>query len=419
MFESIFGKKKKDDKELSNKNNNEVNTKPIVTKNNVVKKEDVKVEKVIDKENIVNETMEVHKEVEQVVHVSSVTVNESMKEKNTIMNDIIDDVAVMFSSNQDREASEILVKHLNDNKGNVDKKIWYLLLDLYQSTEQKVQFEKIAMYFAKQFDCSPPSWLEISDVVVKNNSIGANLLTLDTIISEKQKPRFDLFLKSVRTAKTGRLDLSRLKPDLCSKSSFSLLTNILEQMRKYKVNATLLGDINLFQFLETTVEESKSTADKEDMDCWLLYLELLQWKNQEDKFEEYAFEYACVYEMSPPSFDKNAINYLNLNEAINEEALSLELEEDNNIIIPEKILNEGNILKLNAQIENCLKNNNEVVIDFYNVKRIDFNSAGIFTSFLYNFNGKDIKIEQPNELIKSLLEMLNINQFCRIVERKR
>ena len=65
---------------------------------------------------------------------------------------IAEEVATMYSEGDTTNTIKTLKEYLNQNKGNVEQKFWYMLLDSFQSLNDKESYEKVALSFSHKFE---------------------------------------------------------------------------------------------------------------------------------------------------------------------------------------------------------------------------------------------------------------------------
>ena len=157
--------------------------------------------------------------------------------KNTILasedSDQILEITNIYAEGDSKTAIEILEAILNKHRGQVDKKFWFMLMDLYQITNQQQKFEKSAILFANVFKSSPPSWM--SAQAINNNSIvGKNVLLISNSLNMNELHRFKEFLKNAKEKKFARIDASKLKLETSDIDGLNLLLRTMYDLRKYK-----------------------------------------------------------------------------------------------------------------------------------------------------------------------------------------
>ena len=263
---------------------------------------------------------------------------------------LFEEIATMFAEAEDKSAVEIIKNHIKDNKGQVDKRYWFMLLDIYQVGNQKVEFEKTALIFAKQFNCSPPSWHLEEEAEGKTSITGKNLLILSKLTID-EKDKLKEFLTHAKEEKFCRIDITKLKFEDSSLEGFQLLLSTMYELRKSKVLSLLLGENNLLNFTKQYIKGLNQNYNPEILNTvfvnnsslfWLLYLEVLQWKNRLEEFEDLAIGYAVEFELSAPGWDENGV--MKVESSIIQQQISEEVE-DNHKIPNVKTIHKKTIVK--------------------------------------------------------------------------
>lgn len=334
---------------------------------------------------------------------------------------VLDEAAIFFANGESEKAIAILIKHLNDTKGQAPVSAWYMLLDAYQATNQPAPFEKLSIYFSSRFKASPPSWHNIDSPDKKSNlSVGRNALSIDGIPSSVSDDKISDFISASKHTGNCRIDLSRIK---ISESDELLLTGltkineVLTEIRKLKIPVQLMGDAHLIEKLTYIVNDLENKPEEENKIFWNLLLELYQWSGEEDLFEDLAIRYAMSYEESPPGYlTDNVVISADLQESIEDNPI-----DSQGRIIPETVIDQQNIDKLTKKIEEVLRAKGSVLINFENVSRMDFYSSGTLANFLGNLNvdKSKIVIDSPIELITLLSEITGASSFFTVKNRKR
>lgn len=343
-------------------------------------------------------------------------------------NKLFEEIATLFAEGEEKSALDILRQHIKDNKGEVDKKYWFMLLDIYQVNNQKAEFEKTALIFANQFNCSAPSWPNEFKENDKTSITGKNLLILNKI-NEDEKEKIKEFIINAKEEKFCRLDVSKLKFEESNLEGFDLLLNTMYELRKSKVLSLLLGENNILNFSKQYIKFFNNIDNNNDNSLnkvyynnpvfWLLYLEVLQWKNRMEEFEELAIEYAIEFELSAPGWDDNGV--MKIESSIVHQQITEDIEVKSNL--PEIITTENVQELFNYINEKAKQIEHEINIDMKEIQRIDFASAGSLLGFTQEFlsknNDKKITLTQPNELIYCLLETIGLTDILQIIPKKR
>lgn len=334
---------------------------------------------------------------------------------------ISETVATLFSEGDIDDALNRLRAYINENEGKVEKRYWFMLMDIYQILNDEKSFEKVGLIYSNSFGSSPPSWVNNIDNEKKSSVTGKNIIILDQKLTENHSAKFKDFLKDSKIEKFCRINASQCKFEQSDFIGIFLFYKLLVDLRKNRVVSVLMGDNNLISFCKSYINQENSRGLREDFfnheqDFWLFYLELLQWKGKQEEFEELSFEYAMKFELSPPDWDKNGI------------MTSDKSQSDNNINISEapkleKVLTYNNIENLFTLIKEKFISQNTVEIDMSYIERIDFASVGSIAHFVQEFSAEDsskkIILNNPNEMILILFEMLGINEFVTINKKFR
>lgn len=331
---------------------------------------------------------------------------------------LAEDVATCYSEGQTEIAIDMLKSYLNEKKWDADKRLWYMLMDIYQVTGQKNDFEKVALVFSHGFGCSPPSYNDLSGEK-KSVMASKNIMTLQNVLKADNSD-FREFFKASKEEKYCRINVSQCKFEQSELVALNNLYKLFTDLRKNRVLAVLMGDNNLISFCQSYMNASESNKSlrsdfiQNETLFWLFYLEILQWKGRQEEYENVALDYAMKFEISPPGWENQGVMKPVLVSEENDTAQELQ-----------KVLNANNIQGLLDVISEQVINNSEIEIEMEHLERIDFAGAGAITHFIqerYNdFDNDDKKItfKNPNELILTLLEMVGVTEFVNILPRKR
>lgn len=338
---------------------------------------------------------------------------------------ILEESAVIFASGDFKSAITLLIKHLNETKGQAEQRVWYLLLDAYQSTDQKAPFEKLSLYFANRFSSSPPSWVE-NNVSATNaeEAFGRNILMVSGSIKNLKKEKAQDFIAASREAKNFKIDITRMTLEEGDGilTGIDNLLNMMESVRYKKILGLFISSPIFLDTLKVRVASLKECINTSDQSYWLLLLELMLWLGMEESFEDYAFEYATVYEMSPPSYDPSYFEAMNklVHEEVEEIAVVEDSKKDHEIVPPD-VIDHQNVDGFLSEVMDSYSKNGKVFLNFKYVRRIDFYAAGAFTNFLNEkmINKELFVIDEALELIIILLESMGANDFISFNPRKR
>lgn len=324
-----------------------------------------------------------------------------------------EEAAALYASGRPQDAAKVLTNYMQAGKGQVEKSIWYMLFDLYQSTDQHAAFERLAILFAKAFGASPPAWEDWSSNLI--NLLGQNILVVEGYPSNMNSDRVSSFVNVARQAKTARLDLSRVRLEEGDDMIISLnrLREMMSRLRRYRVKTLLMGETRLVDDLKIIVSQPGAQAKA----AWLLLFELLQWRGEEQTFENLAFDYAMKFEESAPGFEPDGVIAINPDDASQESGPS-------SIFVTFDVpdyLDANNVKEFLSSIDSRLRSFGSARLDFSKVRQVSFDAATSLASFLNTLGVSPGRViaAHPTELVAAILEMSGALSYITIEARKR
>lgn len=338
---------------------------------------------------------------------------------------VVDEAAIIFASGDEKTASDLLIDFLKQSKGQADRKVWFVLLDIYHAMGDRERFEQLALMFANRFQTSPPSWesgdegdkKEAAPAGAAAGSAGKNVLIVDGAVNEGLAAKAKEFISAAKETKSCKIDVSRMKMDQSDMAGLAALQAIMAQLRKHKVSATLMGENHVATWLTKKVESTKEQKDIQHSPCWLLLLEILQWRGLMEQFEELSFEYTMTFELSGPGWEESGVMTIEaVNEPVEEAA-----EANDDMIQLESDVTDVSLQRIQEQITAALKDKGEAKLNFKKVQRMQFSSAGAFLGFVSGLGpmSKKVILDGPSELIVALLDVVGFSQLVTIIPRKR
>lgn len=308
---------------------------------------------------------------------------------------------------------------LNQHKGEVNNKFWYMLMDIYQVEDDKTNFEKTALAFAQLFNTSPPSWTETTKNEKKGVLAGKNILILDPAFNMDHVARFKDFFKAAKQEKFCKINVSQCRFEQSDVEALKEFYKLLVQLRKARIKSFLMGESSLLSFSQSYMNFDKHPKGlkqhfmENEALFWNLYLEILQWKGKEEEFEQVALDFADKFEISPNGWEDDGVMSLD----------NLSVEDDKPQL--DNVLNNSNISVIQEIIKHDFSKMNKSELDFTNVDRVDFSTCGGISFMINDILSKsdnvhkDIYLIRPNEMILTLFDMLGTSDSFKIVTRKR
>lgn len=338
---------------------------------------------------------------------------------------VVDEAAIIFAGGEERVAAEMLIAFLKQTNGQANRRVWFMLLDLYQALDQQEQYEKLSLMFASRFGTSPPSWEEAvgggaekSAGVAKSAVMGGrNVLIVDGPAGEQIGAKSKDFVAASREMRSCKLDVSRMKMEQSTLDGIAALQSIMSQLRRHKVAATLMGENHVASWLDKKMAAVKGDPNPNDTPYWMLSLELLQWRGLMESFEEQSLDYTITYEISGPGWEPSGVMTI---AAVGDEA-ALAPAHGSSMIEPDEVITDVSIQRLQESISAALADKGEARLDFRRVRRMAFSSAGTFLNMLslLGERGKRVVIVDPSELILALGDVVGFGQCVTLEERRR
>ena len=211
-------------------------------------------------------------------------------------------------------------------------------------------------------------------------------------------------------ARKHRLRADFGKIEAVAPEGCEVMRDALAALRKSAQPPEFAGVEHLIDLLTDLIE----TGRREDPECyWLLLLDLYQLQDMQDSFEETALNYCVTYEVSPPSWVEAAkpVAVVRVKEAdaadmpLDACYLKGELEGDINAVI--------------KAIGNHSAEREQVVIDVFDVKRMDFLAAGALLNLVSSLSaaGKQVEIRGPSPLLAALYVTMGFTACAKLTRR--
>jgi hypothetical protein len=330
--------------------------------------------------------------------------------------DTCEEAAALYAAGRTQDAANVLTNQMQAMRGQVDKRLWYMLFDLYQSTDQHAPFERLAVLFAQAFQASPPAWEQWGSAPLA--TMGRNVLVIEGFPSGINRDKSQDFIAASRQANEARLDLSRTRlEEVASEANGSIekLHQLMTRLRRYRVPTLLMGETRLLDELRAVIARPGDARGG-----WLLMFEILQWRGEEEAFDDLAIEYAIRFEQSAPGYETSGAIALNPDDTPSEDADAGANDAASFVVVPEKI-ESANVDRLLGILDKRLRRFGSARLDFSRVKLLSFDAASTLASFLSSLGvarGRVI-ISKPTELVISALDMSGAISYVSVEARKR
>jgi len=320
---------------------------------------------------------------------------------------IYEEVAVLYANGNSRDAELLLEAVLNDDTATAGEGLWMMLLDLYQLTGQRERFESRVLDYATRFERSPPPWVNLSSNPVRRKADVVPLINLTGVLSAKAEAQFKQMLVIGQKSGAIKIDLKRLRS--IDETGCKLLMDVVAQFARDRVKLFLINGSTVVSMLEGQLHAGQA----EGRDIWLLVLELLQYTDEYERFEQIALDYAITFEESPPSWEPRphppaavaASREQDPTRREDEVCLEGELTGANN----------DSIRRLASLASSC----QTIEVDCSQLRRMDFVSAGTLFNILSSLQtqGRVVSLLNVNAMVGALLRVMGVDQVARVTMR--
>lgn len=319
-----------------------------------------------------------------------------------------EEAAVLYANGDIAETERVLEAVLDDPATTAGDGLWLMLLDLYRLTGQKQRFDARVLDYATRFERSPPPWADLSPQA-ERRAAHAPTVNLSGRLSAQAATQFQQIGIIGRKSGTIRIDFGRVRG--ADEAGCALMRQTLAELAAARVKVALLNGDALADMLSTQVAPGRAEA----RDVWLLLLELLQYCNDEARFEELAIDYAVTFEESPPSWEACKAPEASRPDAQSAEPL-VEVE--------------GDVFRFDADLGGASNDalrrlaafaseRSELVVDCARLRRIDFVCAGMLFNILSTLRaqGRLIALQNVNAMVGALLRVMGVDQVAHVTLR--
>ncbi len=315
-----------------------------------------------------------------------------------------EEAAILYANGGYDEARSVL-EHALDTSTGVDARftLWGMLLDLLRLTGHRERFEALSLSYATEFERSPPAWLDLSPKGVVGTEAKVQTVNLSGVLSGQAAGQFAQLIQIGMRNGALRIDLSRLRG--VDNAGAELLLRAVRGLRKAKIKLSLVGAGHLAAVLGGVVTPGKV----EQKPVWLLLLEVLQYTEQQDRFEELAVDYAMTFEESPPSWEPPP--ELTASQT-NAQILDVQLSDIYRL--------EGEVIGPNTEVLRKITafagGRTKVEVDCSLLRRMDFVSAGTLFNIVSQLHaqGRLVVFKGVNSMVAALMQVMSLHHVARI-----
>ncbi|MBL8378379.1 MAG: hypothetical protein JNM79_10960 [Burkholderiales bacterium] len=325
----------------------------------------------------------------------------------------LEEAAILYANRQDDAARAALEEALaqDDLPVPVVRQAFAMLFDLFENAGNRSDFESTALAFAVRLETSPPAFNDRSNI--KQESVRAgNLpqvafgakLDADAVRQCDQARAF--------AAKNPALRLDASKIESVTPEGAAHLHALITGLQRSARTIEFGGASHLTALLDSLTETGRADVPQT---YWLLMLDLLQLQGKLAEYEETALNYCVTYEVSPPAWVDAPKPKAGRTSGPPEPAAPLP---DDAFYLSGEI--EGSAQATVKAIGDYAAEKSLLVIDTFNVKRLDFIAAGALLNLVSALTSaeRQVEIRNPSPLIAALLVAMGFTECARLSRRK-
>jgi len=326
---------------------------------------------------------------------------------------VLENAALLFAGGQ-LEASRTLLDQgvRTDHDAMTSPLAWLALFDVLQRANDRAAFEQMALQYVVQFERSAPAWEEGLTTTAGPKVIAGGYIPVTGKLTAASAAQVEGMRRSIeKKVPHARLDLASVAG--FDDAGARLLADALAHARKHRFTLTLQRPEKLEAAVTAEVKRGRDGGEG----AWLLSLELLQFANNHDAFDERSIEYAIAFEQSPPAWEPPpmAEPAMVAGDAVPADA---SLDDKSRVVDDddaEHLMFTGVLAgSTNAQLASMVefaRRKPIVPIDMTGVDRIDFVCAGSLLNAINRIESqrKAVQIIGASPIIRALLLLIGIS----------
>jgi ABC-type transporter Mla MlaB component len=315
----------------------------------------------------------------------------------------VEESAILYANGEIAAAEAVLSESLaGDGRG--ERRIWWMLFDLYQAQGREEAFNNAAIDYASNFEASPPAYHSSAEATTASGV--APTAALSGTLDETSVPLLARLLTAPADSPLLRIELDQVRA--VTETGCARLLATLQALRKQKRPLVVAGADTLASLLRPALVVGDASVGESP---WLLRIELLQILHQEKEFEEAAMDYCVTFEVSPPSFEPAA-------HVASAAPASGNAASGDHFMLPPVI--DGDCTFLMAAIGTFGASNNPAVLDCERLTRIDYGCAATLVEKLRTLHQEKVQVDMRNvnHLVAELLRLLGGTECARLFPHK-
>lgn len=319
---------------------------------------------------------------------------------------VLENAALLFASGQAAPARALLEQGVvNDHDAKLSPLAWLSLFDLLQRAGDHKAFEQFSLQYVVQFERSAPSWEESGKPQAAKAAQGG-YVAITGKLTGASAAQVDGLRRAIDKGMTlARVDLAQVAG--YDDEGAKLLAAALAAARKRACPLSIQRPEKLRAALAAAVKQGVEGGEG----AWLLALELLQWQQDRDAFENLAVEYAVTFELSPPSWEPPPAPPAAAQDAPADASGEGEIAAKDIEMLSWTGVMAGSALPHLAKLAEFAQGRAIVPVDMSGVERVDFVCAGAMLNALNRIEAqrKSVQLLGVTPIVRALLLLIGIS----------
>jgi anti-anti-sigma regulatory factor len=318
---------------------------------------------------------------------------------------VLENAALLYANGQAQQAREALERGIvDDDDAKVSPLAWLALFDLLQRADDRLAFDQLALQYVVAFERSAPAWEEGGmRLRAGTRPVAGGYVGFTGKLTASHAAQIANLLAATHRQPQVRMDLGSLTG--ADDAGAKLLADALGQLRKRQYSLLLQHPEKIRRALDQSVIQGRSAGEG----YWILLLELMQWQNDRQAFEDRAIEFAVAFEVSPPSWEPPLSVAQPAAQADAAEAIA-EPEEDAETLVWSGTMAGSSDVQL-GKFALFRERRQVIPIDMTAVDRIDFVCAGALLNAISRAESqrKSVQIVGATPIVRALLLLIGIS----------
>jgi len=315
---------------------------------------------------------------------------------------VLENAALLYASGQLAPARQLLEQGVaSDHDAKLSPLAWLSLFDLMQRANDRNAFDQLSLQYVVQFERSAPAWEDTGKPA--SSKVPGGYVPINGKLTGASASQIEGLKRAIdKGASNARIDLAQVAG--FDDEGARLLAAALAAARKRMLPFTVQRSEKLRAALGEAIKQGVEAGEG----AWLLALELMQWTQDRDTFENLAVDFAVAFELSPPSWEPPPAPPQVPDPALAADAAAA--SQDGEMIVWTGVLT-GSALPPLSQLMEQAQRRAIVPIDMSGVERIDFVCAGALLNAINRVEAqrKAVQILGVSPIIRALLLLIGIS----------